>query len=216
MDFSTIEVSFSNARGAITLNRPEKLNPLSTLTLTELVDAARFLDSKQEVKVVIVRGRGRAFCAGADLAAFSGGEGAAPSPSAARDAADAGRRMAEAIEAMRAVIVARLHGHCVGGGLVLAAACDLRVAADDTRFSIPEVDLGIPLAWGGIPRLVREIGPAMTKELVMTCRPFSASEAHAMGFLNRVVPAADLDASVEALVGQLETKSLLTLAASNS
>jgi enoyl-CoA hydratase/carnithine racemase len=213
MDFSTIDVSFSGTRGVIALNRPDKLNPLSTITLTELVDAARFLDSRPEVKVVTVSGRGRAFCAGADLAAFSGGEGSAPSPGTARDAADAGRLMADAIEAMRAVTVARLHGHCVGGGLVLAAACDLRVAADDTHFSIPEVDLGIPLAWGGIPRLVREIGPTMTKELVMTCRSFSASEAHAMGFLNRVVPAADLDASVEELVGQLESKSRLTLSA---
>ncbi|HEY6474284.1 MAG TPA: enoyl-CoA hydratase/isomerase family protein [Acidimicrobiales bacterium] len=213
MDFSTIEVSCEGARGGITLNRPDKLNPLSTLTLNELIDAARFLDSRPEVKVVTVSGRGRSFCAGADLAAFSGGEGSAPSVDAARDAADAGRLMAEAIEAMRAVTVVRLHGHCVGGGLVLAAACDLRVAADDTRFSIPEVDLGIPLAWGGIPRLVREIGPTMTKELVMTCRSFTASEAHAMGFLNRVVPAADLDASVEDLVGQLVGKSRLTLTA---
>jgi enoyl-CoA hydratase/carnithine racemase len=213
MDFSTIEVSFGDSRGAITLNRPEKLNPLSTITLIELVEAARFFDSRHEVKVVIVQGRGRAFCAGADLAAFSGGEGSAPSASAPRDAADAGRLMAEAIESMRAVTVARLHGHCVGGGFVLASACDLRVAADDTYFSIPEVDLGIPLAWGGIPRLVREIGPALTKELVMTCRPFSASEALAAGFLNRVVPAGELDESVETLVGQLESKSLLTLSA---
>ncbi len=213
MEFSTIDVSFSNARGAITLNRPEKLNPLSTITLMELVEAARFFNSSHEVKVVIVSGRGRAFCAGADLAAFSPDEGSSPSASALRDAADAGRLMAEAIESMRAVTVARLHGNCVGGGVVLAAACDLRVAADDTVFSIPEVDLGIPLAWGGIPRLVREIGPAMTKELVMTCRPFSAAEAHAAGFLNRVVPPAELDASVDALVTQLESKSLLTLSA---
>ncbi|MGB3896107.1 MAG: enoyl-CoA hydratase/isomerase family protein, partial [Mycolicibacter sinensis] len=120
-------------------------------------------------------------------------------------------RMAEAIEAMRAVTVARLHGHCVGGGVVLAAACDLRVAAEDTRFSIPEVDLGIPLAWGGIPRLVREIGPALTKELVMTCRPFDAAEAKAAGFVNGVVPEADLDAEVDALVENLVGKSALTL-----
>jgi enoyl-CoA hydratase/carnithine racemase len=212
MDFSTIEVSFSDARGVITLNRPEKLNPLSTVTLTELVKAARFLDSKQDVKVVTLGGNGRAFCAGADLAAFSTGDGSTSSADS-RDAADAGRLMAEAIESMRAVTVARLHGHCVGGGLVLAAACDLRVAADDTYFSIPEVDLGIPLAWGGIPRLVREMGPALTKELVMTCRPFSATEAQAAGFLNRVVPAAQLDASVELLVSQLESKSLQTLCA---
>ena len=67
----------------------------------------------------------------------------------------------------------------MGGGLVLAAACDLRIAAASARFSIPEIDLGIPLAWGGIPRLVREIGPALTKELVITCREFSPQEAQA-------------------------------------
>lgn len=107
--------------------------------------------------------------------------------------------------------MARLHGYCVGGGLVLAAACDLRVAAETTRFSIPEVVLGIPLAWGGIPRLMREIGPALTKELVMTCRSFGAEEAKVSGFLNRVVPEADLDNEVEKLVQELLTKSALTL-----
>jgi len=119
--------------------------------------------------------------------------------------------MADAIAAMAAVTVARIHGHCVGGGVVLAAACDLRVAADDTRFSIPEVALGIPLAWGGIPRLVREIGPAMTRELVMTCRPFSAAEARALGLLNRVVPSGELDRAVEDLVTALVDKSAFTL-----
>jgi enoyl-CoA hydratase/carnithine racemase len=99
----------------------------------------------------------------------------------------------------------------VGGGLVLAAACDLRIAAEDARFSIPEVDLGIPLAWGGIPRLVREIGPALTKELVLTCRPFDAAEAKAAGFLNRVVRADALDAEVEALARTLAEKAAIPL-----
>ena len=209
-DATTIAVTADGARGSITLNRPEKLNPLGTATLAELAEAARWFDARPEVKVVVVAGRGRAFSAGADLAAFTGNDDGAISP---REAADAGRRMADAIEAMRAVTVARLHGHCVGGGVVLAAACDLRVAADTTRFTIPEVDLGIPLAWGGIPRLVREIGPALTKELVMTCRPFGPAEAKAAGFLNRVVPEAALDAEVEDLVRQLLTKSALTLTA---
>jgi enoyl-CoA hydratase/carnithine racemase len=105
------------------------------------------------------------------------------------------------------------HGWCVGGGLVLAAACDLRIAATDTRFSIPEVDLGIPLAWGGIPRLIREIGPALTKELVMTCREFGADEALRAGFLNRVVAPEDLDAAVDALVAQLASKATYALLA---
>jgi enoyl-CoA hydratase/carnithine racemase len=210
MQFSEIAVDVDGPRGDITLNRPAKLNPLSTTTLNELVSAARYLDTLAEVKVVVVAGNGRAFSAGADLASFTTAES---SPAVARDAADAGRRMAEAIEAMRAVTIAKIHGHCVGGGVVLASACDLRIAADDTRFSIPEVDLGIPLAWGGIPRLVREIGPARTKELVMTCRPFGAAEAVAAGFLNRTVPASDLAAAVDELVGRLTGKSAFTLTA---
>jgi enoyl-CoA hydratase/carnithine racemase len=121
--------------------------------------------------------------------------------------------MADALESITAVTIAKIHGHCVGGGVVLASACDLRLAAEGTRFSIPEVDLGIPLAWGGIPRLVRDIGPALTKELVMTCRPFDAAEAREAGFLNRVVPADQLDRAVEELAALIESKSQLALLA---
>jgi len=210
MSFTTIEVNAVGARGTITLNRPDKLNPLSTETLRELADAAHRLDRDHDVKVVVVSGRGRAFSSGADVSVFAGPD---PGVTARREAADTGRLMAEAIESMRAITIARIQGHCVGGAVVLAAACDLRVAADTARFSIPEVDLGIPLAWGGIPRLVREIGPAMTKELVLTCRPFTAEEARALGFLNRVVGAEQLDEAVEELAAQLVAKSSLTLTA---
>ncbi len=216
MEFSEIDVKVDGPRGDIALNRPAKLNPLSTTTLNELVSAARHLDTLASVKVVVISGSGRAFSAGADLASFAAADDPsdpATSTVVARAAADTGRRMAEAIEAMNAVTVAQIHGHCVGGGVVLASACDLRIAANDTRFSIPEADLGIPLAWGGIPRLVREIGPARTKELVMTCRPFGAAEAVAAGFVNRAVPASDLAAAVDELVAQLTGKSALILTA---
>lgn len=210
MAFATIDVDARGALGSIELNRPEKLNPLSTTTLRELAEAAHLLEGRPEVKVVVVRGRGRAFSAGADVSAFADAEA---SVALRREAADAGRIMAEAIESMRAVTIASIRGHCVGGGLVLAAACDLRVAASSTRFSIPEVDLGIPLAWGGIPRLVREVGPAMTKELVMTCRPFSAQEGRALGFVNRVVPEEEVDGTVDELAAELASKSSYTLSA---
>jgi enoyl-CoA hydratase/carnithine racemase len=114
--------------------------------------------------------------------------------------------MAEAMDRMSALAIAAIKGPCVGGGVVLAGVCDLRIAADDTVFSIPEVDLGIPLAWGGIPRLVREIGPAFTRELVLTCRPFDAHEAKSLGFVNRVVPRAELESSVDDLARQLTRK----------
>ena len=185
------------------LNRPDKLNPLSTHTLREIEQAARWFDDHHDLKVVVVSGAGRAFSAGADLSAFTS--------SASAEDRQQGWRMGRALDEMRAVTVARLHGWCVGGGLIVAAGCDLRVAARSARFSIPEVDLGIPLAWGGIPRLVREIGPALTKELVMTCRPFDAEEAFRSGFLNRVVDDDRLDEEVEVLVQTLLDKPKLAL-----
>jgi len=212
--FTTVEAGADGPVGRLRLNRPDKLNPLGTTTLRELTEAARWFDGRREVKAVVVSGAGRAFSAGADLASF--GDPAANEGLSPREAADAGRLMAEAVEAMRAVTVAAIHGYCVGGAVVLAAACDLRVAAEDTVFSIPEVDLGIPLAWGGIPRLVREIGPAMTRELVLTCRRFGAEEAKALGFLNRVVPADRVLAVAEELAGELAAKSSLTLTATKA
>jgi enoyl-CoA hydratase/carnithine racemase len=88
-----------------------------------------------------------------------------------------------------------------------------RTTPASRSLSIPEVDLGIPLAWGGIPRLVREIGPALTKELVMTCRPFDPAEALAAGFLNRVVASGELERSVEELAALLASKPKLALLA---
>ena len=199
--FETLEVSADGRIGTLVLNRPDRLNALSIQTLDEIAQAARWFDQQPDVRAVIVSGEGRAFSAGADLEGFP-----QPGQDGLRAAADMGRIMADALEDMRAVTVARIHGWCVGGGLVIAAACDLRVAAEDARVSIPEVDLGIPLAWGGIPRLVREIGPALTKELVITCRPFDAAEALSAGFLNRVVPADSLQASALELAQQVASK----------
>jgi enoyl-CoA hydratase/carnithine racemase len=124
--------------------------------------------------------------------------------------------MAKAVEEMRAVTIAKMHGWCIGGGLVLAAACDLRIAAESASFAIPEVDIGIPLSWGAIPRLVRELGPALTKELVMKCRPVDAAEAKAARLLNRVVPDDRLDEEVEELAAQLASKAKYALLATKA
>jgi len=198
-----------DAVATMMLNRPDRLNALSRETLREITKACHWLDETTAIKAVVVRGAGRAFSAGFDLDDFS-----SPAMDASpRDNADLGRVAAEALTDCRPLTVAALHGHVVGGGLVLAAACDIRLAADDVRFSIPEVDLGIPLAWGGIPRLVRELGPAITKELVLTCRPFDADEAKALRFLNRVVPADRLVAEAEAMAAELASKPTFSLRA---
>jgi enoyl-CoA hydratase/carnithine racemase len=202
-EFSTLTLQDDAPIARLTLNRPERLNALSRETLRELIAAAEVIGQSSDVKVVIVAGAGRAFSAGFDLGGFDG----EPTP----QDVDLGRRMADAVSAIPSITLAAIQGHCVGGAVVLAAACDIRVAASGTRFSIPEVDLGIPLAWGGIPRLVRELGPALTKELVLTCRPFSAAEAHALRFLNRVVADGDLEAEVNALAADLAGKARLLL-----
>ncbi len=209
--FPCLRVSAEGVVGRLVLDRPEKLNALSPELLQSLVDAARWFDSELDVKVVIVSGEGRAFSAGADLGGFTGAPADDGAWEAIRARADLGRQMAEAVGGMRAMTIAAIHGHCVGGGVVLAAACDLRVAAASARFSIPEVDLGIPLAWGGIPRLVRELGPAVTKELVLTCRPFDAQEARALRFVNQVVEEPELEMAVEGLAARLAAQPAYSL-----
>jgi len=208
-EFQTIKVEVDGALGRLTLNRPDRLNAIGATMLRELVEAARWFDSHHELRVVIVSGAGRAFSAGADLKDAPGqasAPGAGRSWLARREAGQAGLRAADALEQMHAVTIAQIHGYAVGGGVVLAAVCDLRIAADDAWFFIPEVDLGLPLGWGGIPRLVREIGPAMTKELVMTCRRFGAAEARSIGFVNRVVAPDRLASEVEELARELAAK----------
>ena len=186
----------------VLLHRPDKLNALTPELLREIVTVCEWLNRADDIRVVVVRGAGRSFCAGFDLEAF----GRPLDPPAQRDQADLGRRATDALAGVRPLTIAAVHGHCVGGGVVLTAACDLRLAADDARFLIPEVDLGIPLAWGGIPRLVREVGPALAKELVLTCRPFGAAEARDIRFVNRVVPTDELVTAADELASEIAAK----------
>jgi enoyl-CoA hydratase/carnithine racemase len=202
MNFETLALTVDGPIGRLMLNRPDRLNAMNSTMLRELGEAARWFDSRRDVRVVILSGAGRAFCAGVDLKESRSTVGE-NSWAALREAAQAGSRMLDAIEGMSATTIASTHGHIVGGAVLLCTACDLRVAAEDSRFSIPEVELGIPLTWGGIPRLVREIGPAMTKELVMTCRPFAAQEAKSIGFVNRVVPSAELETQTLTLAEEI-------------
>jgi enoyl-CoA hydratase/carnithine racemase len=187
--------------GRLTLARPEKRNALSRTALLEITEAAAWFDQHPEVAVVVVAGEGPSFCAGFDLADTSWREHGGLEQSAA-----VGRAMVEAVAGMAAVTVATIQGHCVGGGVVLASACDLRLASEDARFRIPEIDLGVPLYWTGVPRLTRELGPALTKELVMTGRAFDATEARSIRFVNRVVAPTELADAAAELAAALAAK----------
>ena len=143
---TTLDVAVDGPVGKVVLSRPALRNAMSYEMLEELIAAARWMDDRPDVKVVVFSGEGPAFCGGFDLAQVS--DGSAPGRGA-----DVGYRMSSAIAGMRAMTIAAVHSHCVGGGVVLAAACDLRVAASSALFRIPEVDLGMPLFWNGIPLL---------------------------------------------------------------
>lgn len=197
----SVKVSVEGAVARITLDRPQRRNALDVKTLLELETAARFLDGQADVRVVHLSGNGPCFAAGADLKELTHELDAAPQPILC----DAGRRASEAIAQMRALTIASVHGYCVGGGVVLAAACDFRIAARDAIFWIPELELGIPLAWGGVPRLLRELGPAVTKDLVLTCRKVKATDLPA-GFLYEVCDLDMLGSAADALAEVLRTR----------
>lgn len=191
------------------LDRPEKRNPLSGLALQELVDVFTAVSTSEfDVGCVVLGGRGPSFCGGADRSG-NVAEAAVASSGSARErrwVAQLGRRAALAIDECEVPTVARLHGHVVGGGAVLAAACDFRVGTPDTSFWIPEVDLGIPLTWGAVPLLVREIGMARAREAVVLCDRIGAVDAERWGLLHRVVDAAALDDEVASLAARLAGK----------
>ena len=183
------------------LDEPDKLNPLSPKVLEDLEALVARLPDQPEVRVVVFEGEGRAFSAGADLRPS---QRPAPTTWAGRRR-QSGRwqRALEALERIPQVTVASLKGRVIGGAVLLAMSCDLRIGAEDTLFSVPEVALGIPLTWAGLPRLVREIGLPRTRELVMTGRTVPAAEALDWGLITRLVPRSELESATRALVDEL-------------
>lgn len=192
----------NGAVARVWLNRPEKLNALNVDVLHCLEDVAASLRDDMDVRVVVLRGEGRAFSAGADL---SSGAAAAPgskrSWSERRHLSGSWQRLLDAWESLPQVTVAGLHGHCIGGAFLLAGACDIRVADATLQLRIPELAIGIPLTWGGVPRLAREIGLPLTRDLVMTGRLMDADEASRCGFVQRL--SENLDAGLTTVVEEL-------------
>jgi enoyl-CoA hydratase/carnithine racemase len=183
--------------GVVTLrlNRPP-MNALSQAMLTAIGDAAADLRDAPAVKAVVVLGSEKALAAGADIKEFG-------SQDAARTIGAAFRRAFDGIAAIPRPVIAAIRGFALGGGMELALACDLRVAADSARMGQPEVLLGIIPGAGGTQRLPRLIGPARAKELIWSGRMVRADEALALGLVDRVVPAEETEAAAIAWATEL-------------
>ena len=191
----------------VTVNRPDKLNALNRATLEALDTAFSAAAADPAVRVVVLTGAGpRAFVAGADIAEMNG-----LSAVQGRDFSLLGQRLMRRIERMPKPVIGKINGFALGGGLELAMACHLRVASETAKVGQPEINLGLMPGFGGSQRLLRLCGRAAALELCLLGTPITAARAAQLGIVNEVVPAAELDARVQALASQLASAAPLAL-----
>ena len=169
----------------VSLNRPDNMNALSRELREDFVKAFELCQSDEAIRVVIVTGKGKAFCAGFDLKELSD-----PNAGSADQTGD--NTIARAMEAFDGPVIGAINGHAITGGFELALACDVLIASENARFADTHARVGILPGWGLSQRLPRLIGISRAKELSLTGRPLFADEALAWGLVNRVVPADEL------------------------
>ncbi|SRR5579884_3120437 len=196
--FESISYEKRDAVAWVTLNRPAVLNAYSVRMRDELYEALAAVRDDPDVRALVLRGAGRAFCAGADLSEF----GTAPSPTIGRRIRFA-RDVWALLGELAVPSVAALHGFAFGSGLELALLCDLRLAAEGTLLGLPEAGLGLIPAAGGTQTLPRATRLGAALDLVLTGRRVDAAEALRLGIVSRVVPPEQLAAEAEALAAWL-------------
>jgi enoyl-CoA hydratase/3-hydroxypropionyl-coenzyme A dehydratase len=185
----------------LTLNRPEKLNAVNLAMRDALWSAFEAFRDDPDARVLVLRGAGRAFCAGADLSEF----GTAPSYVEARRA----RRERDLWGLMLSLpkpLIAAVHGHALGAGLEMSLLCDLRVAAEDAEFGLPEVGLGYVPSAGGTQTLPRTIAPGVAMHMILSGDAIGAAEAYRLGLVHRVVPRDELDAAADGWAATLAAR----------
>jgi len=199
--------SVESGLATLIIDRPP-LNPLSHLVKSELTDCLEEIAAHQDVRCLLLHGAGgRAFSVGSDIKEF-------PEIAAKRQ----GRQHAvqehtlyNRIDFFPVPTIAAIEGYCLGGGLELALACDLRVASENSRLGLPEVTLGVFPAGGGTERLPRLVGECRARELIYTGEPVDAAEAFRIGLINRVVPARQALEAAQALGRTIAEKAAVTL-----
>ncbi|WP_372893814.1 crotonase/enoyl-CoA hydratase family protein [Rhodosalinus sp.] len=192
---SEIEIERTGHVAILWLNRPDRLNAVNDALTTAMREALPALEADEDVRAIVLAGRGRVFCAGMDLAAFAAGE---------RPGLMDPDRFAGFADAQRSKpVIAAVQGAALAGGFELVLSCDMVVAAEGAKFGLPEVKRGLFPAGGGTIRLPRRIPPVLANEMLLTGEPIEAERAHALGLVNRVVPAGVLVETALALAHQI-------------
>jgi enoyl-CoA hydratase/carnithine racemase len=187
----------------VTIDRPERHNAMSFQVMQELGEAFAAAKADESVRVVVLTGAGeRAFCAGADL----GGIGSNAGPARMHEARGRPAALFKALWQLGKPTIARVRGYCLAGGFGLALSCDFVVASEDSTFGAPEVDIGLWPYQITVP-LIRSMPPKLALDLMLTGRKVKAPEGERMGFVSRLVPPEDLDATVDELAATLAAKS---------
>jgi methylglutaconyl-CoA hydratase len=186
----------------ITLNRPEVRNAFDERVIGALRAVPARVAEEAGVRAVVIGGAGKAFCAGADLAWMSKAIAYTQAENL-RDAEDFAN-MLDRLDALPVPVIGRIHGAALGGGVGLAAICDIVIAADNATFGLSEVKLGILPAIIS-PYVIRKIGASAARELFLTGRRFSSERAREIGLVHEVVPEAELDAAVQRMIAELLT-----------
>jgi len=185
----------------VTLNRPDKRNAMNAALLRALAAAFDDLDARRDVRVIVVRGAGPAFCSGRDLRDMERGEPQVEIVPVLRK-----------VEGSRHPTIAMIHGDAIAGGCELALHCDLRVAAEGARLGMPLARLGLVPGFALGQKLIEIIGPAHTRHLLLTGRPIEARRAREIGMVHEVAPAADLDTATAKLARTIADNAPLSLA----
>ena len=207
--YANLTLERHGAVAVVTVSRPEKLNALNRATLTEIDHAFTALAADESVRAIVITGAGeKSFVAGADI-----GELSVLDTRGAEEASAFGSAIFRRIERMRAPVIAAVNGFALGGGCELAIACHIRYAAENARFGLPEVGLGIIPGYGGTQRLPRLVGLGIASEMIATGRMVDANEALRIGLVNKVLPPAELKAAALALAAEIATKAPLAVAA---
>jgi enoyl-CoA hydratase/carnithine racemase len=198
-----VRYEVDGAVARITIDRPERHNAMSFQVMQELAESLDLARVDDSVRVVVLTGAGeRAFCAGADL----GGIGSNAGPTRMHEARGGPAAIFKALWHLGKPTIARVRGYCLAGGFGLALSCDFVVASEDSTFGAPEIDIGLWPYQITVP-MIRSMPPKVALDLMLTGRKVKAAEGERMGFVSRLVPAADLDATVDELAATLAGRS---------
>jgi enoyl-CoA hydratase len=183
------------AIGRIIFNNPARHNAVSLDMWQALAQIMDDFDHDDAIRVIVLSGAGgKAFVSGADISEFKEKRNSVEAAEEYSRVSEAGRK---ALQETPKPTIAMIRGYCIGGGLATAIACDLRIAAEGSRFGVPAARLGLGYAYDGIKKLIDVVGPAFAREIFYTARQFSTDEALRMGLVNQVVPDAELEGYVE-------------------